>query len=619
MPHNLPPLSGAILVSNPRRNPDMARYRRRSRTRSNPNDRRRINMLTRAVIRKGGPGTAKAAVSQWFANRKKAKGSRPAWMQRAEGEQASSLLHWITTEAKPSSDASRDKRARIKRQVAKEMAAQGNKIKSGSYGKTYSRRPGKTKKGKKYALRGRSYASRAVGSKAYRYRLKGKMERYSQWHPDWKISGLGDYMVVDQEGLRRADEMHIARRAVRKGKKGRLRAGKRRTQTRRVAGRRDAAGRFKKKYGGMRTNGLALTNRRHRSRRNPRRIQRGVALRNGIALDNVGGVSLDGLKNFTTEYAVPGIIGGGLAGAGHAAMGYWGWTAKLQDVLVKIPAVGEPAATYFPYTIQGFLAALAAAAGAAASQRYGAPKLVTDGLALSSAGFLAFGAGIDSFNYVASMAAAKSAASPMSEEEAMAGLALDNMGALAYNLGGIALDNRGHGYGDGMAYETAPLTAQQPASYGQATLGDAYYSGADFSGVEGQALLNGHGAWHGRFGGPAVRTKRLAGGASHLAGQAGHRWGWLIKMVGWQKARHIAAMGPKKRLATIAALRRGALRGYRRATMLERARTVQAATTTPDTLAPESSAGHAAAGAQGAGCATGPGGGYGDPALFMGA
>jgi hypothetical protein len=46
---------------------------------------------------------------------------------------------------------------------------------------------------------------------------------------------------------------------------------------------------------------------------------------------------------------------------------------------------------------------------------------------------------------------------------------------------------------------------------------------------------------------------------SRHAGREGHRWGWLIKLVGMDKAQQIAALSPEKRVEVIARLRKAAL------------------------------------------------------------
>lgn len=143
------------------------------------------------------------------------------------------------------------------------------------------------------------------------------------------------------------------------------------------------------------------------------------------------------------------------------------------------------------------------------------------------------------------------------------GLALEN-------YGGLALENEG-ALGDGMAYELGPISARNPSlggvmstdtDYGQASLADAYYSGADFSVDEGQALLNGRDAFRARFGHPPHRVDQHGGrwmGPSHLAQTPGHRWGWLVKMVGWDGVRQLAALPPAQRVRVIQQLRDSAM------------------------------------------------------------
>jgi hypothetical protein len=97
------------------------------------------------------------------------------------------------------------------------------------------------------------------------------------------------------------------------------------------------------------------------------------------------------------------------------------------------------------------------------------------------------------------------------------------------------------------------------AQYSDAMAGDAQYSGADFSAAEGQALMDGPGAWMKRFGKPATRATGVRSSVSRHAGKEGHRWGWLIKLVGMEKAKQIAALPPEKRLAVIDGLRKQAV------------------------------------------------------------
>jgi hypothetical protein len=57
----------------------------------------------------------------------------------------------------------------------------------------------------------------------------------------------------------------------------------------------------------------------------------------------------------------------------------------------------------------------------------------------------------------------------------------------------------------------------------------------------------------------AARATRVAGRPSSMAGKHGLRWGWLIKLVGWEKFQQIASLSPGHRVRVIAALRMQAM------------------------------------------------------------
>jgi hypothetical protein len=97
--------------------------------------------------------------------------------------------------------------------------------------------------------------------------------------------------------------------------------------------------------------------------------------------------------------------------------------------------------------------------------------------------------------------------------------------------------------------------------YGDAQMADAAACGADFSPEEGQALIAGPAAVLSVAGAPSVsQGHRVANGPySRFAGQRMHRWGWLIKAVGYERARKIAMMQPSQRLKVLAQLRQQAM------------------------------------------------------------
>jgi len=134
------------------------------------------------------------------------------------------------------------------------------------------------------------------------------------------------------------------------------------------------------------------------------------------------------------------------------------------------------------------------------------------------------------------------------------GGALNNpYGAWAYKGG--ALNNP---YG-ALALQENPGSGSygaDEAEYGAAENGDALYVD-DMSPEEAHSLRLGPHAWWTRFGRPAKLMRRQRGAVSHLAGRRGHRFGWLIKLLGFRGAAQVAA-SPNRR-AIIARIKAQAL------------------------------------------------------------
>jgi len=133
-------------------------------------------------------------------------------------------------------------------------------------------------------------------------------------------------------------------------------------------------------------------------------------------------------------------------------------------------------------------------------------------------------------------------------------------------------------FGDGQAYDVVPLSGigqgygaigegmgaigegmGDAGDYGDAEMADAYYSGPDLDGYEGEAAMYGAHAYRSTFGAPPKRASRVVSPFSRHAGRRGHRWGWLIKAVGYERFQAIAAMEPEARCALIAELRKQAM------------------------------------------------------------
>ena len=363
-----------------------------------------------------------------------------------------------------------------------------------------------------------------------------------------------------------------------------------------------------------------------------------LALKNGLALDNptltLGQViSPRSLFAIAKDDIVPVAAGAAIGGAAHALAGRFGVTDTLIDGIDSLPVVGEflgskqlpffdqSVTELLPFTIQGSVVFLATGLLAGF-----APAGFARNLLIATGGSaLAFGGGLDTFNFVTGRFTGRGEEEALQalEEELdlpMGALALDNMGALALdNMGALALDNMGglalDNLGDGFAYHTAPLQAAQNAGeFEQCSYADAYYSGADFSGEEGQALLNGPREFFRRFGRPARRMSADKGKASHLAGRRGHRWGWLVRMCGWPKAQQIAALSPADRLRVIKSMRQAAMQAYQQETLTDTAVAVEAATGPTPELVP--AAGTVASAPEAPGGATGAMGAYGAPFMF---
>lgn len=142
---------------------------------------------------------------------------------------------------------------------------------------------------------------------------------------------------------------------------------------------------------------------------------------------------------------------------------------------------------------------------------------------------------------------------------------------------GQSSDLGDYDYGDGGAYDVVPLAGigegfgaigegmgaigeGMGGMYSDAELADAMFSGPDLDSYEGEAALAGPPAFMRAFPPPPKVASRREAAHSRHAGRRGHRWGWLIKMIGFNRFYEIAAMPePEARVALIAALRQEAV------------------------------------------------------------
>tara|TARA_E500000318_G_C3560628_1_gene213210 strand:- start:746 stop:2230 length:1485 start_codon:yes stop_codon:yes gene_type:complete len=134
------------------------------------------------------------------------------------------------------------------------------------------------------------------------------------------------------------------------------------------------------------------------------------------------------------------------------------------------------------------------------------------------------------------------------------GLGIDMSGAhdmSGVHMSGVHMNGLGVDLGDGGAYDVVPLQGAHDLGYGAADFSDALFAPDDLSVEEGEMALAGAQHFGAAFGPcPVVRSRKVAG-ASPLVGRPGHRFGWLIRLVGFQRFQAIAALPPQQRVALI--------------------------------------------------------------------
>lgn len=295
-----------------------------------------------------------------------------------------------------------------------------------------------------------------------------------------------------------------------------------------------------------------------------------------LALSNPSGIGFIDSVESTVE-GVP-MIGPFLAPiVAPAALG----AAAAAVHIILIPRVQE----YLPewaqpwaYTIGGSAVGIAGGIVAAKSS----DSTVRMAASWIGGAAVAVGLGIDAYRkYNASGATgdlALSGIEDLGESNDMGAMALSgsaDMGDLA--LSGI--ESRAS-FGDGGAYQIQNLGfagdhSALSSMYSDACLADAYFSGPDLDGVEGEACLAGASAFMGAFGAAPIRAAGQRRVQSRHAGLRGHRWAWLIKMIGFENFQKIAALPPEKRVAVIRQLREQAMSSVNR--MVDEAKAAQLA------------------------------------------
>ena len=253
--------------------------------------------------------------------------------------------------------------------------------------------------------------------------------------------------------------------------------------------------------------------------------------------------ALSAAKGFSRGLFTPaGLLSAAAVGVAHGVV-----APKVHEALAKylpqsieLPLVGRVSASSFSYTLTG---ALAGAALAVVGKKMRKPAIEKMGYAAALSGVVLDVVGLVQGSEYGEIFLDGQTYGELSVDGMTYGeLSVDGM-----TYGGISADGVVE-YGDVMI-----------AEYADAMLADAEDSGADFSQSEGQALMAGPFAWLKRFGSAPKRAIGVRTAKSRHAGREGHRWGWLVKLVGPEKAAQIAALPPQKRLQVIADLRRQAV------------------------------------------------------------
>ena len=221
---------------------------------------------------------------------------------------------------------------------------------------------------------------------------------------------------------------------------------------------------------------------------------------------------------------------------------------KVGGIVAQVPVIGKavPFLLSKPYTMTG----LVASGALALLSRY--DLISRQDAAMIGGTAIAMGVGLDlSLKPFAQAAIAVqeqvAAIDPMAAQEEIA-MANADMGAIQY--------------GDGGQYIIGAPTQDLggiASDYNDATAGDSYVSGEDMHDEESSAAVAGDRYFFNKFGQSPRRITGKKSIYSRHAGRKGHRWAWLIKMIGFANFQKIAALPPHQRRQVIARLRRKAM------------------------------------------------------------
>ena len=275
------------------------------------------------------------------------------------------------------------------------------------------------------------------------------------------------------------------------------------------------------------------------------------------SLRNTGEGVLAAEKSFYGSLvSVPGIVSVVGVGIAHGIVAPMvaDYLAQMLPSRIELPVVGSVGASNLAFTATGLVAG-GALVGLGATVAKGQQGL------LNKMAMLAVGVGATADIIGLVMNARGGSEMGVIDNDGDIYGAIDNRGT-KYG----AIDNDGNVYGDVVSYggvmedgTNVSYGTVVGSEYADAMPADAEDSGADFSMDEGQALVEGPLSWLKRFGKSPVRATSIRGMKSRHAGREGHRFGWMIKLVGMEKMQQIAALPPEKRVEVIARLRKAAL------------------------------------------------------------
>lgn len=243
----------------------------------------------------------------------------------------------------------------------------------------------------------------------------------------------------------------------------------------------------------------------------------------------------------------------------------------VEKLVKKIPLIGKHVA---PYT-QPALVAMIGGAGVAGGMNYVGAVPYSDKVYGNAFGYTLMGLSLAVLSAVLPVKTATKKALAISFAGAGGALNAAQLMMCGFDLQACAEQNKQllgastasaeavAGLGDGMYYEIEPLSGvavdMAGIDYETAHYGDASACPHDLSAMESQMAIHGRDAFLGHFG---AIPQRMAGEKQYhsaMAGKHGHRWGWLIKSLGYQRFAQLAMLPPMQRKKLIHKLKASAI------------------------------------------------------------